>query len=59
MAAPARSFAGTVGAAPVVVLPGSPRAVASGLRTLGPTIPRTRPAREIRIGRYRVSSRGN
>lgn len=39
MAVLARSFAGTVGAALVVVLPGSPRAVASGLRTLGPTIP--------------------
>ena len=39
MAVLARSFAGTAGAALVVVLPGSPRAVASGLRTLRPTIP--------------------
>ena len=39
MAVLARSFAGTAGAALVVVLPGSPRAVASGLRTLRPTLP--------------------
>lgn len=39
MAVLARSFAGSVGATLVAVLPGSPRAVASGLRTLAPTIP--------------------
>lgn len=39
MAVLARSLAGSVGATLVVVLPGSPRAVASGLRTLAPTIP--------------------
>ena len=39
MAVLARSFAGSVGATLVVGLPGSPRAVASGLRTLAPTIP--------------------
>lgn len=39
MAVLARSFAGNVGATLVVCLPGSPRAVESGLRTLAPTIP--------------------
>ncbi len=34
-----RSFAGTIGATLVVALPGSPRAVESGLRTLAPTLP--------------------
>lgn len=39
MAVLARSLAGTIGSTLVVVLPGSPRAVESGLRTLAPTIP--------------------
>ena len=39
MAVLARSLAGSIGATLVVVLPGSPRAVASGLRTLAPTLP--------------------
>lgn len=39
MAVLSRSLAGSIGATLVVVLPGSPRAVESGLRTLAPTIP--------------------
>lgn len=39
MAVLARSLAGTIGPTLVLVLPGSPRAVESGLRTLAPTIP--------------------
>ena len=38
MAVLSRSLAGSVGATLVIVLPGSPRAVESGLRTLAPTI---------------------
>ncbi len=34
-----RSFAGAIGPTLVVALPGSPRAVGSGLRTLAPTLP--------------------
>ena len=39
MAVLSRSLAGSIGATLVIVLPGSPRAVESGLRTLAPTIP--------------------
>ena len=39
MAVLSRSLAGSIGSTLVVVLPGSPRAVESGLRTLAPTIP--------------------
>ncbi len=39
MAVLARSLAGSIGSTLVIVLPGSPRAVESGLRTLAPTIP--------------------
>ena len=39
MAVLSRSLAGAIGATLVIVLPGSPRAVRSGLRTLAPTIP--------------------
>lgn len=39
MAVLSRSLAGNIGATLVIVLPGSPRAVESGLRTLAPTIP--------------------
>ena len=39
MAVLSRSLAGSIGATLVIVLPGSPRAVKSGLRTLAPTIP--------------------
>ncbi len=39
MAVLSRSFAGAIGATLVVALPGSPRAVATGLRTLAPTLP--------------------
>ena len=39
MAVLARSLAGSIGNTLVIVLPGSPRAVESGLRTLAPTIP--------------------
>lgn len=39
MAVLSRSLAGNIGATLVIVLPGSPRAVASGLRTLAPTLP--------------------
>ena len=39
MAVLSRSLAGSIGATLVIVLPGSPRAVASGLSTLAPTIP--------------------
>lgn len=39
MAVLSRSLAGSLGATLVIVLPGSPRAVESGLRTLAPTIP--------------------
>ncbi len=39
MAVLSRSLAGSIGGTLVIVLPGSPRAVKSGLRTLAPTIP--------------------
>ena len=39
MAVLSRSLAGSIGATLVIVLPGSPRAVSSGLSTLAPTIP--------------------
>lgn len=39
MAVLSRSLAGSIGATLVIVLPGSPRAVESGLRTLAPTVP--------------------
>ena len=39
MAVLSRSLAGVIGRTLVIVLPGSPRAVGSGLRTLAPTIP--------------------
>lgn len=39
MAVLSRSLAGSIGTTLVIVLPGSPRAVESGLRTLAPTIP--------------------
>ena len=39
MAVLSRSLAGSIGATLVIVLPGSPRAVESGLRTLAPTLP--------------------
>ena len=39
MAVLSRSLAGSIGATLVIVLPGSPRAVESGLSTLAPTIP--------------------
>ena len=39
MAVLSRSLAGSIGTTLVIALPGSPRAVESGLRTLAPTIP--------------------
>ena len=50
MAILSRSFAGTIRNTLVIALPGSPRAVGSGLRTLAPTLPH---ALELLAGRTR------
>ena len=56
MAVLSRSLAGSIGSTLVIVLPGSPRAVESGLRTLAPTIPH---ALQLLAGDTRHSRSGN